>query len=301
MSIRTDLAAELKEDLETLPEGVEYENNDYKQFDLSHITITSSAGAKAMNKPMGSYVTLESRSPIAALPPKDRSKMIRKGAKALADMIDDSRSVLIIGLGNSMVTADSLGPKVCGHVFVTRHILRHIPQFLDEHTASICAIAPGVLGVTGLESAEVVKGIVNRISPSAVIAIDSLAARNTRRLGASIQITDTGICPGAGLGNHREELSQKTLGIPVIAVGVPTVVYTNTIISDVLENALQWEHPDTRSQLIRKAVESNHSDLVVTPKDIDVLTDQCAKVIAEILDLALNPHIPRTEIDEIRS
>ena len=158
-----------------------------------------------------------------------------------------------------------------------------------------------MLGVTGLESAEVVKGIVRQVSPSAVVAIDSLAARSTHRLGASIQITDTGICPGGGLGNHRVELSQKTLGVPVIAIGVPTVVYTNTIITDVLEKTLQWEPPEQRKQQIQRAIQANDSDLVVTPKDVDVLTDQCAKVIAEMLDLALNPHIPRREIDEIRS
>ena len=158
-----------------------------------------------------------------------------------------------------------------------------------------------MLGVTGLESFEVVRGLVREMKPGLVVVIDALAARNTDRLGASIQITNAGITPGSGLGNHRESLDYDSLDVPVIAIGVPTVVYTGTIVSDVLERAMPAEDPITRKRIIRSVAESTGADLVVTPKDIDALTDHCARLIAEMLDLALNPYITRGEIEELKN
>ena len=208
--------------------------------------------------------------------------------------------ILIIGLGNRMVTADSLGPKVCEKVFVTRHILRHIPDVLDERSNAVCAIAPGVLGVTGLESFEVVRGIVREIRPVLVIVIDALAARSIDRLGASIQITDAGITPGSGLANSRESLTEDSLDVPVIAIGVPTVVYTGTIISDALDSAMPAEDPVAKHRIIRNISGKAHAELVVTPKDIDALTDHCSAMIAQMLDHALHPYISRNEMNDLR-
>ena len=302
MSIRTDLATELKDDLGYLPEGVRYEKTEQKHFTVTHIDILTEGGAYAMKKNIGKYITIDTERSLPELLPRERLRIARKSARELLPIFfEKTKQVLIVGLGNRQVTADSLGPKVCSEVFVTRHILEHIPDFLDIHSSSVCAIAPGVLGVTGLESFEVVKGLVKTIEPTLVIIIDALAARNTDRLGASIQITDTGIVPGGGLGNHREELSRKTLGVPVIAIGIPTVVYTGTIVADALEEVLN-QLPPNEQKLLRKNTSVFRSpDLVVTPKNIDVLTDYSAKFIAEMLDFALNPHISRSEIDEIRS
>lgn len=302
MSIRTDLATELKDDLGYLPEGVEYHKITDKRFTISRICIKDSTGARAMKKPVGQYITLDTQIPIARLLPRERARLAKKAAQELSLLIGKhSKNTLIVGLGNRMVTADSLGPKVCGDVFVTRHILNHLPDFLDERTSGVCTIAPEVLGVTGLESFEVVKGIVREISPALVIVIDSLAARNVERLGASIQLTDTGISPGAGMNNHREELSETTLHVPVIGIGVPTVVYTGTILSDMLEQIHPDQNTSAAQRMIRKISSVRNSDLVVTPKDIDILTDYAAKVIAEMLDYALNPYISRAEIEDIRS
>lgn len=255
-----------------------------------------------MKKPIGSYLTVDLTLPAAQMLPKERSRIAKRCARELSHMIRDiSGSVLVIGLGNRNVTADSLGPKVCENVFVTRHIMKHIPDVLDERTPSVCAIAPGVLGVTGLESYEVVRGIVRETEPALVIVIDALAARSVDRLGASIQITNAGITPGSGLGNHRESLNYDSLDVPVIAIGVPTVVYTGTIVSDALDRAMSAEDAVLRQKIIRGVSGDAGAELVVTPKDIDALTDHCAKLLAELLDRALNPYISRGEIDELRN
>jgi len=302
MNIKTDLAREIKEDLGYLPDGVEYEYFDFKQFEITRIRIINENGAYTMKKPIGHYTSIDISQSISTLLSKDRCKIVKKGARELLQLLpEEPGDILIVGLGNRMITADSLGPKVCSDVFVTRHILHHIPESLDKETASICAMAPGVLGITGLESYEVVKGIVEQISPGVIIVVDALAARNTDRLGASIQITNTGISPGAGLNNRREGLNIHTLNVPVIAIGVPTVVYTNTIVRDALEQGLQTEDIELRQKIIRNISSSIDTNLVVTPKDIDDLTDKSAKLIAEILDIALNPHLSRSEIDEIKN
>ncbi len=302
MSIRTDLATELKEDIGYVPEGVEHEEELYRYFRMTRIRILTEKGSRVMKKPIGSYLTFDLAMPTAQMLPKERHRIAKRCAKELKEMIGDAEGdILIIGLGNRNVTADSLGPKVCETVFVTRHILKHIPDVLDDRTPAICAIAPGVLGVTGLESYEVVRGIVRETKPSLVIVIDALAARNVDRIGASIQITNAGITPGSGLGNHRDSLNYDSLNVPVVAIGVPTVVYTGTIISDALERAMPAEDAVLRQKIIRGVSGDSGAELVVTPKDIDALTDHCAKLLAEMLDLALNPYITRSEIDELKN
>ncbi|MBR4079995.1 MAG: GPR endopeptidase [Christensenellaceae bacterium] len=302
MSIRTDLATELKEDIGYVPEGVEHEEEQHRHFRLTRIRILTEKGARAMKKPIGSYVTIDLALPAAQMLPKERHRIAKRCAHELADMLcGTDGDILIIGLGNRNVTADSLGPKVCENVFVTRHIIKHIPDVLDERTPAICAIAPGVLGVTGLESFEVVRGIVRETKPALVVVIDALAARNVDRLGASIQITNAGITPGSGLGNHRDSIDYDSLNVPVIAIGVPTVVYTGTIISDALDRAMPAEDPLVRQRIIRNISGDAGCELVVTPKDIDALTDHCARILAEMLDLALNPYITRSEIEELKN
>lgn len=298
MSIRTDLATELKEEIGYIPEGVTHEEEMHKTFRLTRICILTEKGAQAMKKPIGNYVTVDLSATAAELSAKERLRIAKRCAGELREMLGElAGDVLIVGLGNRMVTADSIGPKVCGNVFVTRHILKHLPGVLDARTYGVCAIAPGVLGVTGLESFEVVRGIVREVKPAVVIVLDALAARSVERLGASIQFTNAGITPGSGLNNHRESLSYDSLGVPVIALGMPTVVFTGTIVSDALDRALLEENPILKRRILRNL----SGELVVTPKDIDALTDRCAEMLAALLDFALHPAMTRAEINELKN
>ena len=204
---------------------------------------------------------------------------------------------MIVGLGNSYATADSLGPKVANKIEVTRHIKKYYPQYLKENTRSISAISPGVLGITGIETLEFVKGVTQTIKPDLIIAIDSLCTRNIERISTSIQISDTGIVPGAGVGNKREELSKETLGIPVIAIGVPTVVELATLVSegidifiDILQEKAQSNEFLNRLQETDKYEEVKESlnvddlNMIVTPKNVDELVLN----MTSILERALN-------------
>jgi spore protease len=208
-------------------------------------------------------------------------------------------------LGNWNVTPDAVGPKVVEKVLVTRHIFEYVPEQVDERMRQICAVAPGVLGITGIETGEIVKGIVDRVKPDLVIAIDALASRKTDRIGNTIQIADTGINPGSGVGNKRMGLTKETLGVPTLAIGVPTVVFAHTIGRDSLEmliaefeeqassnnnfaqflNGFDEEHLD---RLVGEVLTEGLGDLVVTPKEIDVLIDDAAGIIADGINLAIH-------------
>jgi spore protease len=199
-------------------------------------------------------------------------------AKALAEeiraMAGDAihGSVLIAGLGNRMVTPDALGPEVCDKVFVTRHIREYVPEAVDERMGNVSAISPGVLGVTGVETGEIIAGISENIKPTLVIAIDSLAARNMDRVRTTIQIADTGISPGAGIGNKRKALDRDTLGVPVLAIGVPLVVYASTVAQDLIEASMSKTPQDIKirekmHEILRGMMDVEDADMIVTPKE----------------------------------
>jgi len=193
--------------------------------------------------------------------------------------------VLIVGLGNINITADNIGPKVSHRIIVTRHLKDDMPEsFEDFH--SVCAISPGVLGLTGIETGEIIKGVADRISPAAIIAIDALATSDLNRLGNTIQICDSGIAPGSGVGNYRFAINRETFGVPVIAIGIPTVVEAGTMVRELIgdDYDIDSKIPDM--------------PLVVTPKDIDVLSDKSAEVIACGINLALHRKIDERELME---
>ena len=208
--------------------------------------------------------------------------------------------ILVVGLGNIYVTPDSLGPKVIKDIDITRHFLKYTPEYIDPNTRPVTAISPGVLGTTGIETSEIIKGIVDNVKPKLVIVIDSLASKSIERISSTIQIADTGIVPGAGVGNTRNELSEKTLGIPVIAIGVPMVVEAATIAADSIDLFIEKMQQESKSndylnslkqenkyQMIKEALNPREYNLIVTPKEIDDLIENMSSVVARGINYAI--------------
>lgn len=265
------------------------------------VEIVDERGVNALGKPCGRYVTLES--PKMHLPePALLEMIVDRLSQTLSGMLPELGSVLVIGLGNRRITADALGPRVVDNVLVTRHMRENTPTYVKGRLRSVSAASPGVLGVTGMETAEVVRGIVENTKPDAVVAIDALAAKETCRICTTMQIADTGIQPGSGVGNHRRGLNLETLGVPVIAVGVPMVVYAATIARDALEllvedlNIAAEEHSDVLDALVDRVVERRLGDLVVTPREVDERVSYMAEMLALGINRALQPRLSKDEI-----
>lgn len=309
-NIRTDLALEQKERFESdnveIPGViVEEQYDEDREIIITKVVIETENGAKNMGKPVGRYITLEA--PNLAVPDEDYHREISvEISKILKDLIPDEKNeyqVLVVGLGNRLVTPDALGPYVADHLVVTRHIVKEYGKYAmgSETAHMVSAIVPGVMGQTGMEILEIVKGIVEETKPDFVIAIDALAARNTKRLNRTIQIADTGINPGSGVGNHRNALTKETLGIPVLAIGVPTVVDAATIVNDTMENllaaletsemlkgvgvVLQGYNATEKYELIKELISPNLNGLFVTPKDIDDTIQRISFTISEALNI----------------
>jgi spore protease len=311
-SARTDLALEAH-DLasaagQTIP-GVHMTKENYEGIRVSKIDITSQEGSQAIGKLPGHYITIE----VPALRSKD-SNLQDRVATLLAKQfeaflvklnINPMAKVLIIGLGNWNVTPDALGPMVVENVTVTRHYFELMPGNVSPGYRPVSAIAPGVLGTTGIETSEIVQGIVEKSQPDLVIAIDSLASRSLERVNTTIQIADTGIHPGSGIGNKRKGLTIDTLGVPVIAIGVPTVVYASTIVNsafDLMQNQFQKQTQHTghimgmlanmqeqeRLALVQEVLGPLGHDLLVTPKEIDQFIEDIANIIASGLNAGLH-------------
>ena len=282
-------------------EGVSTEDYRVCGIEIYSVEIRTEEAARRMGKPIGRYVTLsDERLSSADIAEKDGlADAIRQ---TVFEMLPPSGDVLVVGLGNRKITADALGSRVLENLLVTRHMKSVTRDALSGRLRGVCAVAPGVLGVTGLETAEVVKGILERARPAAVIAIDALAARETRRIGTTLQITDTGIRPGSGVGNHRMGLTRETLGVPVLALGVPMVVYASVIARDALSLLFQdlaideSSHAEAVDALIRKVAREPLGDLVVTPREVDDMVGRVAFVIAEGLNRALQPKLSKEEI-----
>ena len=213
--------------------------------------------------------------------------------------VDKQGEILVVGLGNIYVTPDALGPKVINEIDVTRHLINYLPQYVEEGTRMVSAIAPGVLGTTGIETVEILKGIVENIKPKLLIVIDALASRSIERISSTVQLSDTGIVPGAGVGNTRSEISKNTLGIPVIAIGIPTVVETAVLVNDCLDVFIQKLQDEAKSndylnklkeednyEEIKEALLPKEYNLIVTPKEIDDLIENMKDVVARGINFA---------------
>ena len=291
--IRTDLALEVRESFE---EDVEIHgvvvNEDYnKKLDIKVTTveIKDEHGAAMMGKPIGTYITIEA----PKLKESDESyhepisEEIAKYIKQLSNDVK-SKEVLVAGLGNREVTPDILGPMVVDHLFVTRHLIEQYgEEFQQKHKlGNVAAIAPGVMAQTGMETSEIIRGIVEQTHPKLVIVIDALAARNVNRLNTTVQLTDTGISPGSGVGNHRNALNKETLGVDVIALGVPTVVDAATIVHDTLEafmNKSGFSEEEIQQFTHQVSQETIHN-MFVTPKNIDDTVKRISYTISEALN-----------------
>lgn len=299
MGFRTDLAVEAHERAGALP-GVTQEERECDGVKVVEVTVREGEGAKKLNRSPGRYITIETD----AIANGDRQGE-RTAAEALSRELrslagENLKSVLVVGLGNRQITADSLGPAVCDRVFVTRHIRQMAPEAIDSRVNDVGAVSPGVLGVTGVETGEIVCGITERISPTLIVAIDSLASGSVERIRTTFQLTDTGISPGSGLGGGRTALDRSTLGIPVIAIGVPLVVYASSIAEELLSHTLS-EDSSEYQRLVESVSQTAGAELVVTPKDIDFIVDACARVISDALNLGLHNGITLEEVAQLMS
>ncbi len=298
--IHTDLALEDKErfesdNVEISGVSVEEIYNEEKEIQIVTVKIVTENGAKVMRKPVGTYITIEA--PNMTVPDEEYQNGIAEElAFYLKDLLHIEKkdyTVLIVGLGNRDVTPDALGPHVVEELNITRHIIREYGKYaMDEKEAHmVSAIAPGVMAQTGMETSEIVKGIVSEIHPDFVLAIDALAARNTKRLNRTIQIADTGINPGSGVGNHRQGITRETLGIPVIAIGVPTVVDAATIVRDTMESLLEAVDPSEKYDALDNLIAPHLYGMFVTPKDIDETITRIGTTISKALNILFTENV----------
>lgn len=286
------------EDASSFP-GIQVNHWDASDVRMTEVLISDPLTAQQLDKPCGAYLTLECAL-LREHDPEARVAMSTLLGEELGRMLpkEPDAPVLVIGLGNRFITPDSLGPCTIDRTLVTRHMIGS--GFAPENMRSVCAAAPGVLGVTGIETMEMVHSLVQRIQPRAVICIDSLSARDSRRIGSTIQLADTGIQPGAGVGNHRSPLTKETLGVDVIAVGMPTVVYAATLARDAFA-ALSGRDPDedALAQIERDLLDESIGEMIVTPRDIDSIVKNAAGMIASGINRALHPSLSDAEISSM--
>ena len=316
-NIRTDLSLEEKDRFESDQvevQGVvlEEEYDKEREIRVTTVRIETENGAKTMGKPVGTYLTIEApnlSSPDEGIHREVSEELAKYLIEVMKKIIPESehdKEVLVIGLGNRQATPDALGPYVADNLNVTRHIVKEYGKYatLEEMNCVVSAIVPGVMAQTGMETAEIIKGVVRETKPDLLIVIDALAARNSRRLNRTIQIADTGINPGSGVGNYRNAITKETIGVPVIAIGVPTVVDAVTIVSDTMENLLSaLETSESlkgvglvlggcseaeKYELIKELIAPNLNSMFMTPKDIDETVKRLSYTISEGLNLAFS-------------
>lgn len=292
MFFRTDMAVERRDlyrnanKIEDEIKGVECEEEKNNDITITRVRITNEEGERALERKIGNYITIDIKK-IRNITTEKEQEIINIFSKELKNImekhVNKNDEILIVGLGNLYATPDSLGSKVVQNIEITRHIKIYLPNAIDKNTRSVSAITPGVLGTTGIETVEIVKGIVNNIKPKLVIAIDSLCSKNIDRINKSIQISDTGIVPGGGVGNKQEELSKETLNIPVIGVGIPTVLDAATIVVDTLK-ACEMKFPEDE---IVNRMKLNNFNFIVTPKEIDTLIESMSNIVSEGINMSL--------------
>ncbi len=307
-NIVTDLAIEaaiLNSDENNTIDGADISHWEKQGIEISKVVIKTDEASKKIGKPIGTYITLD-----AGILRKNDEKSYEITVDMLTKQLNDilkikpKDSVLVVGLGNRYVTPDALGPKVVDNLMVTRHLLEELPQVLDENVRAVSAVTPGVLGLTGIETWEIIKGITDKVKPDIIIAIDALASRKIDRISTTIQLADTGIVPGSGIGNKRVGITEETLGIPVIAIGVPTVVDAATVANDTIEllNDAVNKYADKNSPLkkqmdiinstnryalIKEVLYPFVGELIVTPKEVDSIIDDISEIIARSINMAL--------------
>ena len=321
-SVRTDLAIEARELAQQNAqaadqlEGVDVETKEDPDYFLTHVRIHSEEGSRLMGKPKGDYITLESEK-LKENDVECHEKIIKLLAENIRSLVNfgEDDCILVAGLGNWNITPDALGPKVVSKILVTRHLQGTLPEEIEKTVRPVAAVSPGVMGITGIETGEILKGIVDKLQPSLLIAIDALAARRSNRINAAIQMSDTGVAPGAGVGNKRMMLDQESLGIPVIAIGVPTVVDAATLVNDTMDRilgemmqqtekgsafyqTLQSLEQEEKYQMITDILGPYTGNMFVTPKEVDAVVDRLANIIANAINIAIHPGVTMEDINK---
>ncbi len=315
-SPRTDLAIEARELAQEEQknsdelDGVKVETKQTDIYQITHVQILNQTGSETMGKPIGNYITIESEllkeNDITSH--EEMMKVVAQHISGLTKLTPKSK-ILVVGLGNWNITPDALGPKVIDKILVTRHLEGVLPEEIEKSVRSVAAISPGVI-----ETGEIIKGVVEKLNPDLVIAIDALAARKFSRINSTIQMSDTGVAPGAGVGNKRMTLNKETLGVPVLALGVPTVVDAATLINDTMDRMLeemiaqtkqgsafyQMLHSmdtDEKYKLIVEILDPYVGNMFVTPKEVDAVVNRLANIIANAINIALHPGITMEDIN----
>lgn len=312
-------------------DGIKIEETEhYGYISVTRVMVENDVGSKSLGKPIGNYITIEMPSRFYGQQEiyEQMCECCANEIKSITENIltNDEDLVLVAGLGNRRITADALGPKAVGSLMITRHLKKYVPEEIDNGVRPLCAIAPGVLGTTGMETEEIIRALTDKIQPKLVIVIDALCSANLKRINTTVQITDTGITPGGGVGNKRKTINTEVLGVPVIAIGVPTVVDAATIANAGIEIASSNEGEYNRalgskprhirdtdnadnnncaglssdSQVksrIRAEVNERFGNLIVAPKDVDNITDDIASVIANGINISMHPGITFDDID----
>lgn len=294
--IRTDLALEAterftEENVEIRGVEISEDYDEEKDVRTTVVKITTENGARTMGRPQGNYITIEA--PGLSMSDEDYHREIsEKLALHLKKLIhlEREQSILVVGLGNSAITADSLRPHVVDNLYITRHMIREygLKSMGKERMHRVSGIIPGVMAQTGMETSEIVQGIVAETKPDVVIAIDALAARSTRRLNRTIQITDTGINPGSGVGNHRVGLTEENLQVKVIGIGVPTVVDAATIVRDSMAHLLDALEETEQKEFLEEMISPHLHTMFVTPRDVDETVKYLSYTISEGLNIAFS-------------
>ena len=308
LNFRTDMADERVDTYKKVKnvsevDGIKVETNNKDGIITTVVEVLNEQGKEALKKEIGKYITIEIAD-LSKLEKENNDEVSIVLGEKIKELIgeDNAKSILVVGLGNEAATPDALGPKVTKEVNITRHIINFAKEFVEPNTRSISAIAPGVLGTTGIETSEIIFSIVEKIKPDIIIAIDSLASSSIHRIGNTIQLSNTGITPGAGVRNRREGLNENTLGVPVIAIGVPTVVDMATITNEAIDKMLdsakseikefsdkitekkkiesifEYLEKDTRYDMIANIL--NTENYIVTPKEVDEVIDEMSAIIA---------------------
>ncbi len=297
--VYTDLAIEAKEmvheekDVEIEGIEVNIEKSEGDDVTVTSVDVFNEKGSEAIGKPIGKYITIESDVIKESNIGKHReiSQTLSDELKKLLPEKENPK-ILVVGLGNWNVTADSLGPKVVENMIITRHLFVYSPESVSHDTfGDVSGIIPGVMATTGMETSEIIRGIVDKTTPEVIFVIDALAARNVKRVNSTIQLTNTGIYPGSGVGNKRKEITQNSMGIPVIAIGVPTVIYATTLINDVLENIKDQNFE------IDENFYTDYLNLCVTPKEEDIIVNRMQTIISDGINLFAHKGI---KIEEVR-
>ena len=297
---RTDLAVEATQLWQeqagetTQLRGVQARDSVREGYKVTTVRILDESGAQALGKPVGTYITVE----LDGLLRREEDAFPRAARALAAELrglldLKEGDAVLVAGLGNRAITPDGIGPKAADYTLVTRHLVEQVPEQFGAFRP-VSALAAGVLGTTGMESGELISAVVEKTRPACVLAVDALASRSLRRVGRTVQLSDTGIVPGSGVGNHRMALNRETLGVPVIAIGVPTVVDAATLACDLLSEA-------GREDLDPAALSGAGENLIVTPREVDTQVGDLAKVIGDGIDLALQSGLDVADIDLLLS